>query len=318
MPLDPQSQAVLGILDQSRIWDFGDATPAAVRARMVAGPLPAGPEVHVRQGRVAGGEAEIDARFYRPSGAQGLLPTLIYVHGGGFVLGNLDGHDNVCRQLCADSGCGVISLDYRLAPEAKFPAAPEDCYAATRFIHEHAAELGVDATRLAIGGDSAGGNLAAVTTQLVRDRGGATLVFQLLLYPVTDFREFDTPSHRDNARGYFLTRDAMEWFREHYLRDLADRSHPMASPSLASDLRGLPSAFVVTAEYDPLRDEGEAYARALETAHVPVRLRRFAGTIHGFVSFYAFIDAGREALTHSAAALREALIASAPGRATRA
>lgn len=312
MSLDPQSQRLLNILNQAGVWEFGDATPAEVRARLAAGPLPAGPEVQVRQGRVAGAESELDARFYRPSGAEGPLPTLIYVHGGGFVLGDLDGHDNVCRQLCADSGCGVISLDYRLAPDAKFPAAPEDCYAATCFIHRHAAELGVDASRLAIGGDSAGGNLSAVTTQLVRDRGGASLAFQLLLYPAVDFREFDTPSHEQNARGYFLTRAAMEWFRGHYLRDEADRRHPMASPLLATDLRGLPPAFVVTAEYDPLRDEGEAYARALEAAGVPTTLTRFDGTIHGFASFYAFIDAGREALRHSADALRAAL--SAPNR----
>jgi len=307
MPLDPTTQAVLDAMNEAGLGDFAGQSPEEVRrASAERPPLPPGPDVQVENRQVPGADGPIDARIYRPLGADGVLPALVYAHGGGFVLGDLDGHDAVCRQLTVDVGCCVISLDYRLAPEAKFPAAPEDCYAATCFVHSHAAELGIDPVRIAVGGDSAGANLSTVVATLARDRGGPALAFQLLLYPGTDWRTLDTPSYRDNAQGYFLTLEGVQWFREHYLRDEADRHDPMASPLANDNLAGLPPALVITAECDPLRDEGDAYGRALQAAGVETTVTRYDSTIHGFVSLYAFIAQGREALAESAGALRKA------------
>jgi acetyl esterase len=307
MPLDRQSQAVLDALNRGSLGDYDGVGPEAARARLAGTPpLPPGPDADVRDLRLPGGQGEIAARRYSPAGASGALGALVYAHGGGFVLGGLDGHDNVCRQLAVDARCVVISLDYRLAPEAPFPAAVEDCYAATSHIFEHAANLGIDPMRIAVGGDSAGGNLSAVVCQLARARGGPPLVFQLLVYPATDFRSLDTASYRSNKSGYFLSHAGMAWFRSHYLPSEEDRNHPTASPLAATDLAGLPPALIVTAEYDPLRDDGDAYARALATAGVDVSHLDFDGTIHGFVSFYAFIDKGRIALKEMACALRRA------------
>jgi acetyl esterase len=194
-------------------------------------------------------------------------------------------------------------MEYRLAPEHKFPAAPEDCYAATCWVATNAAAIGGDPGRIAIGGDSAGGNLTAVVAQMARDRGGPALVYQLLVYPVTNYGS-DTASYRENADGYLLTRDAMVWFWNHYLRSAADGNNPLASPLRTHDLRGLPPAMVLTAEFDPLRDEGEAYAMRLQEAGVPVTLKRYAGTIHGFFSLGAVLDQGKQAMADAAAALR--------------
>ncbi|MCZ7537548.1 MAG: alpha/beta hydrolase, partial [Acidimicrobiia bacterium] len=195
--------------------------------------------------------------------------------------------------------------DYRLAPESRFPAAPEDCFAATRWVSEHARELGGDPQRVAVAGDSAGGNLAAVVALMARERGGPALAHQLLVYPVTD-HAFDTASYEANAEGYFLTRDMMRWFWGHYLGDSEEGSHPHASPLRAMELSGLPSATVVTAEYDPLRDEGEAYAERLAKAGVPTELRRYDGMIHGFFGMTHAIDRAREAIDYAAGALRKA------------
>ena len=199
----------------------------------------------------------------------------------------------------------MVAMEYRLAPEHQFPAAPEDCYAATQWVAAHATAIGGDPTRLALGGDSAGGNLTAVVAQMVRDLGGPALCYQLLVYPVTD-HNYDTASYRANAEGYLLTRDAMVWFWNHYLRSPADGSNPMASPLRADNLRGLPPAMVITAEFDPLRDEGEAYAARLQEAGVPVTLKRYDGMIHGFFCLGTVLEQGKQAIEDAAAALRTA------------
>jgi acetyl esterase len=232
--------------------------------------------------------------------------VLVYFHGGGWVIGNPDTHDNLCKALANRSSARVVSVDYRLAPEHRFPAAPEDCYAATCWVAERGAEIGVDGARLAVAGDSAGGNLATVVALMARDRGGPRLRHQVLIYPVTDC-DFDTPSYRDNAEGYLLTRDAMRWFWDHYLPDPDLRTNPYAAPLRAEKLAGLPPATVLTAEYDPLRDEGEAYAARLREAGVPVEATRHHGQIHGFVQLLDVFDAARRAVDELGLALRRAL-----------
>jgi len=256
---------------------------------------------------------QIPVRVYRPSLAND-LPALIYFHGGGFVICNLDTHDRVCRGLANASGCVVVSVDYRLAPEHKFPAAAEDAYSATRYVAEHAGEFGIDPSRIAVGGDSAGGNLATVVAMMARDRGGPALKFQLLIYPVTDFTEHVTQSERDYGHGHFLDTELMDWFADQYFANETDRHLPYGSPSKASDLRGLPAAMVITGECDPLRDQGEAYAEQLRHAGVSVLVKRYDGMIHPFLSLAGIIDAGRAAISDSATAVRQVLTADTPAR----
>jgi acetyl esterase len=235
----------------------------------------------IEQRTVPGGAGDVPARVYRPE-TPGPHPTIVFLHGGGFVIGDLDTHDDHARLLCRDVDAVVLSVDYRLAPEAPFPAGFEDCLAAALWAVEHADQLGGDASRMAVAGDSAGGNLSAAVAVAAKDRG-IPLAAQLLLYPSVDFTEADDyPSRVDNAEGYFLTAADMAWFRDHYMQDPGRKSDPYASVLRAPDLSGLPPAVVATAEYDPLRDEGEAYAAALEKAGVPVVARRFDGLIHGF------------------------------------
>jgi acetyl esterase len=242
------------------------------------------------------------------------LPVLVFFHGGGWVIGDLDSHDVVCRQLADAGALFVIAIDYRRAPEHKFPAAVDDSYAATRWVADHAAELGVDASKIAVGGASAGGNLATVVGLMGIEESGPALVFQLLIYPVTD-AALDTPSARAvTSDEYPLTRADMEWFWRHYLRGDADRRHPYASPALAKSLAGLPPALVITAEIDPLCDEGERYAAALERAGVAAACTRYGGVTHGFVGMEALLDKGRAAVAESAAALRSAFISPSPQR----
>jgi acetyl esterase len=261
--------------------------------------------------RVIPGPVQIPVRIYRPSLARD-LPVLMFFHGGGFVICNLDTHDRACRMLANASGCVVISVDYRLAPEHRFPAAAEDAYSATRYVAEHAGEFGIDPNRIAVGGDSAGANLATVVALMARDRGGPALKFQLLIYPVTDFTEHATQSEREYGQGYFLDVELMDWFAEQYFATEVDRHLPYGSPSKASDVRGLPPAMVITGECDPLRDQGEAYAEKLQSAGVAVVLKRYEGMIHPFVSLAGIVDAGREAIKESAAAVRQALNVAAP------
>ena len=247
----------------------------------------------------------VPARVYRPHG-DGPFPVVMMLHGGGWVIGDLETADSQSREVCRGAGAVVISVDYRLAPEHRFPAAAEDCYSATRWAAEHAGVHDGDPGSLAVVGDSAGGNLAAVVAQMARDRGGPSIAFQLLVYPVTDGVNFDTASYRDNAEGFLLTAEAMHWFWDHYAPMLDDRRNPYASPLLASDLSGLPPALIMTAEYDPLRDEGEAYGRALSKAGVDAEVIRYDGFIHGFFAHTRTVDATRGAMADACAALRRA------------
>jgi acetyl esterase len=244
-------------------------------------------------------------RIYTPE-SPALAGALVYFHGGGWVFGDLDSHDETCRRLCREAELKVISVHYRRAPETTYPGAAEDCYAATAWVVENAARLGIDRDRIAVGGDSAGGNLAAATALMARDRGGPAIRLQLLIYPVTDAR-FDTGSYRENADGYLLSRRAMEYFWDQYVPDLQERTEPYAAPLRASDLNGLPPALVQTAEYDPLRDEGEAYAAALAKAGVAVQQTRYDGLIHGFFGMQDAIAAARPAMAEAVAALRKHL-----------
>lgn len=305
MPLDPQVEAVLAPLREAPVVDFWSLEPSVVRANFGSfGAEAAPPPVAKIENRgIPGPAGELPVRIYTPDGA-GPFPLLMFFHGGGFVVCDLDSHDALARSLCGGAGAVVVSVDYRLAPEAKFPAAPEDCHAATRWAVDNAASIGADGARVAVAGDSAGGNLAAVVAQLAKQRGGPALAHQLLIYPVTA-HDFTTPSYEENAEGYFLTRDMMQWFWHHYLERAEDGQDPLAAPLRAKDLSGLPPATVVTAEYDPLRDEGEAYARRLDEAGVPMQAVRYDGVIHGFVSMYEQIDKGREAIEFGCKRLRE-------------
>jgi acetyl esterase len=308
MPLDPRLQHVLDELAA------GAGPPLSAlsleEARAGLGLLhetfnDPGPQDLVTEDLVIG--ADTPARLYRPPTSERPPPILVWMHGGGFVLGDLDTTDSTARQLCAQANLIVVSVDYPLAPEHPFPAAPEGCYAATRWVAERAADLGGEPSRLAVGGDSAGGNLAAVTALLARDRGGPDLSFQLLVYPATDLIG-SYPSVRENGKGYMLTGDDMLWFRDQYIPEGTDLQDPIVSPIYASDLTGLPPALVITAEFDPLRDEGEAYAKLLEQAAVPVTTSRYDGMIHGFFAMTALVEQGRAAVAEAAAALQTALL----------
>jgi acetyl esterase len=245
----------------------------------------------------------IPIRIYTPAG-DGPFPCLVYFHGGGWVVCDLDTHDVVCRAIARRAGAVVVNVDYRLSPEAKFPAAVDDAYAAVQWVAANAGRLGVDAHRMGVGGDSAGGNLSAVMCLRARDESGPRLALQVLVYPVTNLASFDTPSYREFGDGYYLTRAEMEWFRGHYLARGEDALNPYASPLLAEDLRGLPPALVITAECDPLRDEGEAYAKRLAEAGVEVAGVRYAGMIHPFFSLGGVFSQGRRAIEQVAAAVR--------------
>jgi acetyl esterase len=249
---------------------------------------------------------------YQPEG-DAPLPVLVFFHGGGWVIGDVESYDATCRQLANTSGCVLVSVEYRRAPEHKYPAAADDAYAATVYVAAHADEFGGDASRLAVGGDSAGGNLAAVVAQMARDRGGPAIAFQLMVYPVTDY-SFETASYSENAEGYLLTTEAMRWFWGHYLSTADDGKQPYASPLRAADLRNLPPAHIVTAEFDPLRDEGEAYAAALAKAGVKATFHRYDGMIHGFFQWSPMIPQSRALIEECGAALREALGVKAAAR----
>lgn len=262
------------------------------------------PLASVEDRSCTGPRGEIPLRVYRPGG-EPLLPVLVFYHGGAFRIGDLDTHDALCRKLARRSGAVVVAVDYRLVPEHRFPAAVDDAYAALQCVHDRSAELGVDAERVAVGGDSAGGNLAAVVSLMSRDHGGPPLRFQLLIYPVLDLSAFDTDSHELFRSGYFLARETMEHSRAEYIPEPRERTAAYASPLLAPDHAGLPAALVITAGFDPLRDEGEAYARALREAGVDARASRYEGVIHGFV-LIPWIRKSERAIDEAAAALRQA------------
>ena len=253
---------------------------------------------------IPGPGGDIRIRIYRPDAAAGHAVT-VFFHGSGFVICSIESHDAMCRQLCRRSGNIVVSVDYRLAPEHKFPAGPDDCLAATRWVAAHATEFGGDPARLAVAGDSAGGNMAAVTALRARDEGGPALRAQLLMYPVTDHYSVERDSYRERATGYGLTREAMVWFWNHYLEHPEDGAHPHASPVRAPSLAGLPPAYVVTGEYDPLRDEGEDFAKRLRQAGVPVHVQRYADMNHGFLFWVGFIEGSTVAMDAACAWLKQ-------------
>jgi acetyl esterase/lipase len=262
-----------------------------------------GPEVgEIADGTLPGAAGALDYRLYRPA-TPGPHPVVVYYHGGGWVLGSHDSDDPLCRDLCARSGVLVISVDYRHAPEARFPAAAEDAFAALRWVAEHAEELGGIPGRVAVAGWSAGANLAAVVAQLARDAGGPALAGQLLLTPVTDGGEV-WPSHHENAEGFVLTAALMRWFWDHYATP-EERLSPLASPLRAESLAGLPPAVVVTCELDPLRDEGAAYARALDAAGVAVRHISARGHVHTSIPAVDVLPSGAPLRAEMAAGLRQ-------------
>ncbi len=305
MPLDPAMRLVLDALDKAGGARLHQLEPAQARDFFEQFELPR-PEIalpSVEDRGIPGPAGEIPVRIYRPE-AGGTLPALVYFHGGGWVIGSLDTHDASCRELASQTGCVVVSVDYRLAPEHRYPAAAEDCFAAVRWVADHAAELGVDPARLAVGGDSAGGNLSAVVSLLARDRSGPALRFQLLVYPVTDC-DFSRPSYLRNASGLLLERDTMLWFWDHYVPDAARRREPHCAPLHAESLAGLPPALVITAEYDPLLDEGEAYVRRLEEAGVPTTCTRYDGMVHGFFAMGMLAQGARDAVAQASEALRK-------------
>ena len=308
MPLDPQARAYLDASTELGLPAPRACTPAEMRAGALkrrhhfgAPPIPVG---RVEDRTVPGPADEIPVQVFVPDAA-GPLPILVFYHGGGWVSGCIETHENACRALANLTPCVVVSVEYRLSPEAKFPAGLEDCYAATSWVAEHGTELGGDPTRLAVGGDSAGGNLAAAVALLARERGGPKIGLQLLIYPVTDYN-FETASYRDAAEGYGLTQDSMRLFWELYLDSEGDAANPLASV-LRADLAGLPPAHVITAEYDPLRDEGDAYAAKLKAAGVPVEHVLYPGQIHGFFNVGTMMKTGEVAVERAARAIAAAL-----------
>ena len=279
------------------------ATRAQNAEAMAALAGPEQPVARVEDRTIPGPGGPIPVRVYWPTVGK-KLPALIYLHGGGWVFGTIGNVDRNCRVLANSANCVVINVDYRLAPEHKFPAAAEDSYAVLTYTASHAEEFGIDPARIAIGGDSAGGNLAAVACLMARDRGGPKPVFQLLVYPVTDYDD-DSPSMTEND-GVFLSRAAIRYFWNHYTASPEDARNPYASPLQAQTLEGLPPAFVITAECDPLRDQGQAYARRLEAAGVPTASKCYDGAIHVFFQMSAVIDSGKQAVADAAAALHKA------------
>ncbi len=309
--LDPQAQALLELVAKAGRPPIQTLPAPAARqfyreARMPLQPVP--PDVASVENRaIPGPHGPIPLRLYRPAGSRAAerLPALMYFHGGGFTIGDLDTHDVVCRALANEARGAVVAVDYRMGPEHKFPRAVDDCVAATRWVAAEAKTLQIDAGRLAVGGDSAGGNLATVVALTARDAGGPKIVFQLLIYPTTTLHH-DTPSSKELAQGYLLTMDAMHYFRENYLSSVRERSDWRASPLLAPDLSRLPPALVITAGYDPIRDEGKAYADKLKAAGVEVAYTCYDGMIHGFITMGKVLRAADAAIKESGAALRSA------------
>lgn len=307
MPLDADTKAFLDQAAASGAPPLEQLPVPEARnfIRMLFGDVAREQVKRVEDRTISANGANIPIRIYTPDG-KAPLPILVYLHGGGWVIGDVESYDPACRTLANGAGCVVVSVDYRLAPEHKFPTGPEDCYAALKWVAENAASLGGDPSRIAVGGDSAGGNLSAVVAQMARDRGGPSLKYQLLIYPVTDHR-LDTQSYRANAEGYLLTKNGMDWFWNHYLREPNDGTKPYASPLRAANLANLPPALVITAEFDPLHDEGAAYAEKLKAAGVKVKYSDYKGTIHGFFTLGHVLSQGQTVMHEVCDELRKAL-----------
>ena len=309
MAIDPQVAAVLEKIRLAGNPEYWQMTPAQAREwhNRKAGILDIEPEpVRAVEDRVVRAiEADVPVRIYTPRASQSPLPVLLWLHGGGHVVGSLASYDALCRKLALSADCIVVAVDYRLAPEHKFPAGVVDSFAALKWAARHADEFGGDPSRIAIGGDSAGGNLAAVCAILARDAGGPPLVFQLLVYPRTAPDE-ESPSHHALAEGYLLTRMVILWFHDHYRASESDRADFRYAPLIAKDLSRLPPAMIIVGEYDPLRDDGIAYAKRLRDEGNEVELADYAGMVHPFFSMGGAIDAGRRAMAQATAALRRA------------
>jgi acetyl esterase len=310
MALDPQIEVVLDLVRKANAPELWKLTPDQAREqyRLRVDKLKVKESIHRSNDRSIPGDGGVIAiRIYHPreNNKGELLPVLVWYHGGGFVIGDLDTHDSACRMLANSADCLVVSVDYRLAPEYKFPCAVDDCAAALKWISQHAEEIGGDAARIAVGGDSAGANLATAVAIMARNAGYPKIVFQLLIYPCVA-PEPDTPSHKKFAEGFVLTRNTITWFYKHYLRSARDVSDFRFAPLVADDLSSLPPSLVLVAGYDPLRDEGVQYAQRLIEAGNRVRLANYEGMIHGFFLMGGAVDAAKRAVTESAAMLREA------------
>jgi acetyl esterase len=302
MPVDPQIADILALMQQLGAPPLASGTPDQARAGMrmmtvdMRDPSTLVPVRTVENSTIPGSAGDIPIRVFRPE-ADGPVPTIVFFHGGGFVLGDIDTHEDQTRLLCRDVGAVVVSVDYRLAPEAKFPAGFNDCFAATKYVAEHIADFGDDDARIVVAGDSAGGNFAAAVALACRDAGGPALAAQLLIYPAVDFNaDGPYPSRIENAEGYFLTAEDSLWFHKQYADEDFDASDVRASVIKAADHSGLPPAVVGTAEFDPLRDEGEAYAAKLSDAGVKVVQHRFPGMIHGFYGMGVISPAAADAV----------------------
>lgn len=313
MPLDPIVKAFLDQLAAQpgpKMWETDASYGRALFTQMMTlvGPqnIPCG---GIENLSAPGRAGHIPLRSYTPANAAaGALPVLVFFHGGGFVIGDLDTHDGICRLIANQSGARVIAVDYRLAPEHKFPAAVEDARDAVAWVARNARELGIDSKRLSVGGDSAGGNLAAVVSQLAKENAGPAIAFQMLLFPVTQVGA-DTQSMRDCADGYFLDRATIDWFFASYLSDSSQKSDPRVSPLLTADLKGLPPAFVMTAGYDPLHDEGVQYLENLRAGGVAATHTDYPSLVHDFIFLHAILPQADEAIRGAAIAVREALAA---------
>jgi acetyl esterase len=313
MALDPESQRLIDLMVAANRPAWNTLTPQAARDLYLSlrpaaqGPRPA--EARIVDRTIPGPAGDLPVRLYRPApaAADARLPCLVYAHGGGWVFGNLDSHDVLCAQLAIEAGIAVVAIDYRLAPEARFPGAFDDVVAGLQWVAANGASVGIDTGKLAIGGDSAGGNLAAAASIWARDNGGPKLRLQFLAYPVTD-AVGRAESYRRYEDGYGLNAATMEWFFDHYTPDKASRGDWRVSPLRAASLGGLPPALVITAGYDPLRDEGRAYAFRLQQEGTLADLVEFGGMLHGFLSSPMLLHGARRGTSLAAAALREALV----------
>ncbi|MGW4772327.1 alpha/beta hydrolase [Nocardia sp. NPDC004278] len=310
MPLKPEAQAIVDAASAS-FPALGTEVLDAAQARRILAARPAPPvqpvpvdQVEERMVPGPAGAPPVRVRLYRPAGTS--LPIVVFFHGGGFVICGLDSHDQLCRAMSNGVGAIVVSVDYRQAPEHRFPAAAEDAYAVLEWVAAQANTFGGEPGRIAVAGDSAGGNLAAVTALMARDRNGPDIVHQLLVYPMLDPAR-DTASYRDNANGYFVTDDHLQWYWEQYLGSDGAAANPYAAPPRATDLSGLPPAYVITAEFDPLRDEGEDYGARLRAAGVATVVIRYDGQFHGFFTMADSLPDAKEATAQAFSALRRAL-----------